>query len=65
MPLHQVTDSRTDKTDATALLRMDDDGGVSAEPGSITPAGHAAGADWGIPTGTIPGEREPRPQTRL
>jgi hypothetical protein len=65
MPLHQVTDGRTDDTDSTALLRMDDDGGAGAEPDLIAPAGGASGPDWGIPTGTIPGEREPGPQTRF
>ena len=63
--LLDVTDRRTQEADAADLLRMDDDGGMGSETGAGHPAappGHVGGADWGIPLGTIPGEREPGPQ---
>ena len=68
MLLDHATDSRTQKADAADLLRMDDDGGMGSETGGrhpAAPAGHVGGADWGIPLGMIPGEREPGPQTRF
>ena len=68
MLLDHPTDSRTQKADAADLLRMDDDGGMGSENEDrhpVGPAGHVGGAGWGIPLGTIPGEREPGPQTRL
>ena len=68
MLLDHATDSRTQKADAADLLRMDDDGGGRSEAGAWRPTaadGGVFGTDWGAPRGTIPGEREPRPQTRL
>ena len=68
MPLDHATDSRTQKADAADLLRMDDDGGGRSEAGAwrhTAPDGGVLGADWGVPSGTIPGEREPGPQTRF
>jgi hypothetical protein len=56
---------RTDlDADARALLRMEDDGWGGAA-GSIAPAAGTSRANWGIPPGTVPGEREPGPQTRF
>jgi len=66
MLLDHATDGRTQKADAADLLRMDDDGGGS-EAGAWRPTaadGGVLGADWGVPSGMIPGEREPGPQTR-
>lgn len=67
LPDHAI-DSRTQKADATDLLRLDDDGGMGSGNGGQhppAPAGHVGGADWGVPSGMIPGEREPGPQTRF
>ena len=68
MLLDHATESRMQKADAADLLRMDDDGGGPSEAEAwrpTAPDGGVPGADWGIPSGTIPGEREPGPQTRL
>jgi hypothetical protein len=68
MPLDQVVDRPTETVDAADLLRMDDDGGMGFETGDrhpAAPAAHVGGAGWGIPPGTIPGERELGPQVRL
>ena len=68
MLLDHATESPTQKADAADLLRMDDDGGGPSGAGGwrpTAPDGGVSGADWGIPSGTIPGEREPGPQTRL
>jgi hypothetical protein len=68
MLLEHATDSRTQKADAADLLRMDDDGGGRSEAGAGRPTAPDArvfGADWGVPSGTIPGERERGPQTRF
>ena len=66
MPLVQVTDSPTETLDAADLLRLDDDGGMGFETGGRhAPGRGVGGAGWGIPRGTIPGEREPGPQTRF
>jgi hypothetical protein len=68
MLLDHATDSRTQKADAADLLRMDDDGGGRPEVRvwrPTAPDGGVLGADWGVPSGTIPGEREPGPQTRF
>jgi hypothetical protein len=68
MPLDHPTDSRTQKADAADLLRMDDDGGGRSEAAAwspTAPGGCVGGAGWGVPSGTIPGEREPGPQTRF
>jgi len=68
MLLDQVTNSPTETLDAADLLRMDDDGGMGSETRGwhpTAPARGVGGAGWGIPPGTIPGEREPGPQTRF
>jgi hypothetical protein len=68
MLLDHATDSRTQKADAADLLRMDDDGGGRSEAGAWRPTaadGGVFGTDWGVPSGMIPGGREPRPQTRF
>ena len=68
MLLDHATDSRTQKADAADLLRMDDDGGGRSEAGACRPSapdGGVVGAAWGVPSGTIPGEREPGPQVRF
>jgi hypothetical protein len=68
MLLDHATDGRTQKADAADLLRMDDDGGGRSEAGAWRPAaadGGVIGTDWGVPSGMIPGGREPGPQTRF
>ena len=67
MLLDYPTDVRTRKADAADLLRMDDDGGWRPEAAwrPTAPLACVGGAEWGVPTGTIPGEREPGPQTRF
>ena len=68
MPLVQVTDRPTETPDAADLLRLDDEGGMGSETGAwrpTAPASGLGGAGWGVPRGTIPGEREPGPQTRF
>jgi len=68
MALVLVANLPTESVDAGDLLRMDDDGGMGSETGGrhpAAPAAHVGGPDWGIPLGTIPGEREPGPQTRF
>ena len=65
MLLDYPTDVRTQKADTADLLRMDDDGW--RPEAAWRPAGPLAsvgGAGWGVPSGTIPGEREPGPQIR-
>ena len=66
MLLDYPTDVRTRKADAADLLRMDDDGGSRPEAAwrPTAPPACVGGAEWGVPSGMIPGEREPGPQTR-
>ena len=68
MLLDHATDGRTQKADAADLLRMEDDGGGRSEAGAWRPTaadGGVLGTDWGVPSGMIPGGREPSPQTRF
>ena len=68
MLLDQATDRHTEKADAADLLRMNDEGGIGSETEAwrpTAPAGGHSGPAWGVPSGTIPGEREPGPQTRF
>ena len=64
MLLDYPTDVRTRKADAADLLRMDDDGGWRPEAAwrPTAPPASVGGAEWGVPSGMIPGEREPGPQ---
>jgi hypothetical protein len=68
MLIDRATDSRTQKADAADLLRLDDDGGMGSETERwhpTAPARGVGGAGWGIPRGTIPGERESGPPVRF
>jgi hypothetical protein len=66
MLLDDPTEVRTQKADTADLLRMDDDGWQpEAAWRPAAPLASVGGAGWGVPSGTIPGEREPGPQAWL